>query len=212
MAWSQEWTFKKTRIGREIKRKEEEAMKFNSIWKFWAIVGSVLVVVGSGLKLFSLLPGLPHDVWEPAQLWGDVLPLFFGPVALAIAGAIYLGINKGPLPGTARLIEAIIAKIQPGESKLRWLGVFLAGAVISFGGFWLVSYQLFFPGVFMVMESSWKGLWNQLAWQAPMLIAGTVGVAYTVGLFAGVFWRFAEAIWPDEEAVEGDTKIPETVA
>lgn len=180
--------------------KEETMFKLTNLWKVMAFFGAAMVVVGTGLKLFSLIPGLPHDLWEPSQLWGDVLPIFFGPVALAFAGAVYLGLNLGPLPGTIRLVEAIVAKIQPGESGLRWLAVFLAGATISFGGFWLVSYQLFFPGVFLVMESSWKGLWDQLSWQAPMLAAGTIGMAYVLNLYANVFYCSAEAIWPDEEA------------
>ena len=185
--------------------------RLTNLWKFFGALGAILTIIGTGLKLFSFIPGLPHGMWEPAQLWGDVLPLFFGPVALCCALAIYLGINRGPLPGTTKAIDKIVAKVQPGNSEWRWIAVFATGSLIAFGWSWFVSCNLFFPGVFMVMESAWRGYWQSLLWQVPMLATGTIGMSYAFGLYANAFYRSAEVIWPDDEA-EGATEAEEITA
>lgn len=180
--------------------------RFTNLWKVVAFVGATITIIGSGLKLFSFIPGLPYQtVWEPAQFWGDVLPLVFGPFFLGQAAAFYLGINRGPLPGTLRLIDKIIAKIQPGESKFGWLKVFLTGVVIASLGWWIMGRYLYFPGTILSVMSAWKGEWASLIWQLPMLIVGITGSAYATGLYANVFYRIAEEFDPEGETVEGAT-------
>lgn len=181
--------------------------RFTNLWKVVAFVGATVTIFGTGLKLFSFIPGLPYQtVWEPAQFWGDVLPLLFGPLFLGQALAFYVGINRGPLPGTTRLIERLVAKIQPGNSKFGWLKVFLAGSMIATLIGWIMGRYLYFPGMHLSIISAWKGAWISLLWQTPMLLAGMTGMAYASGLYASVFYRIAEEFDPEDEMVEDVAK------
>lgn len=174
-------------------------LRLQEIWKVVAFVGSGLVIAGTGMKIFSFIPGLPHDVWEPAQFWGDVLPIAIGPAFLLLAGALYVGINRGPLPGTLGFIENAGLEGMAERPPLGWAIVWAICAVIGAALARASLKHLFVPGIGLVMKSAWAGSWGVALWQLPLLVAGFIGLAYSADLLVRPFFIIVEMFYSDED-------------
>ncbi|OQA35623.1 MAG: hypothetical protein BWY53_00736 [Parcubacteria group bacterium ADurb.Bin326] len=181
-------------------------LRLKEIWKIMAFVGSGLVIFGSGLKLFSFIPGLPHDVWEPAQFWGDVLPIAIGPAFLLMAGALYVGINRGPLPGTLGFIENAGLEGMAERPPLGWAIVWAICAVIGAALARASMKHLFTPSIALIMKSAWEGSWGVALWQLPLLVAGFIGLAYSADLLVRPFFILVEMFYSDEDEVVATEK------